>query len=396
MKNDFLKYQAQTSPYPLGMEVSYAKGSYIYDTNNKKYLDFVAGVSACTLGHQPPRVNQAIKNQLDKYSHVMVYGEYSQSPAVEYCKLLASLLPKPLDKTYLVNSGTEAIEGALKLARRVTGRSQLISCHNAYHGNTMGSLSIMGFEERKQIFRPLIPDVDFITFNNEADLAKITTRTAGIVLETIQGGAGFIQPHNDFLKKVRTRCTEVGALMILDEIQPGFGRTGTLFGFQNYDVIPDVVVMGKGMGGGMPVGAFTASTAMMDLLSDNPKLGHITTFGGHPVIAAACLATLQEITETDLMSRAVEKEILFKSLLVHPLIQSIRGKGLMLAVMTDNPAITNEVILKCQEKGLILFWLLFEACAIRITPPLTISDDEIREGCAIIIEAMDEVIKSHL
>jgi acetylornithine/succinyldiaminopimelate/putrescine aminotransferase len=396
LKNDFLKYQAQTSPYPLGMEVSYAKGSYIYDTNNKKYLDFVAGVSACTLGHQPPRVNQAIKNQLDKYSHVMVYGEYSQSPAVEYCKLLASLLPKPLDKTYLVNSGTEAIEGALKLARRVTGRSQLISCHNAYHGNTMGSLSIMGFEERKQIFRPLIPDVDFITFNNEADLAKITTRTAGIVLETIQGGAGFIQPHNDFLKKVRTRCTEVGALMILDEIQPGFGRTGTLFGFQNYDVIPDVVVMGKGMGGGMPVGAFTASTAMMDLLSDNPKLGHITTFGGHPVIAAACLATLQEITETDLMSRAVEKEILFKSLLVHPLIQSIRGKGLMLAVMTDNPAITNEVILKCQEKGLILFWLLFESCAIRITPPLTISDDEIREGCAIIIEAMDEVIKSNL
>jgi acetylornithine/succinyldiaminopimelate/putrescine aminotransferase len=395
VNQDFLKYQAQTTPYPLGMEISYAMGSYIYDTNNKKYLDFVAGVSACTLGHQPVRVNQAIKDQLDKYSHVMVYGEYSQSPAVEYCKLLASLLPEPLDKTYLVNSGTEAIEGALKLARRVTGRSQLISCHNAYHGNTMGSLSIMGFEERKQIFRPLIPDVDFITFNNEADLAKITTRTAGIVLETIQGGAGFIQPHNDFLKKVRARCTEVGALMILDEIQPGFGRTGTLFGFQNYDVVPDVVVMGKGMGGGMPVGAFTASTAMMDLLSDNPKLGHITTFGGHPVIAAACLATLQEITETDIMSRAVEKEILFKSLLVHPLIQDVRGKGLMLAAMTNSPAITNEVILKCQDKGLILFWLLFEGCAIRITPPLTISDDEIREGCAILIEVMDEVMKSN-
>jgi acetylornithine/succinyldiaminopimelate/putrescine aminotransferase len=395
VNQDFLKYQAQTTPYPLGMEISYAMGSYIYDTNNKKYLDFVAGVSACTLGHQPARVNQAIKDQLDKYSHVMVYGEYSQSPAVEYCKLLASLLPEPLDKTYLVNSGTEAIEGALKLARRVTGRSQLISCHNAYHGNTMGSLSIMGYEERKQIFRPLIPDVDFITFNNEADLAKITTRTAGIVLETIQGGAGFIQPHNDFLKKVRARCTEVGALMILDEIQPGFGRTGTLFGFQNYDVVPDVVVMGKGMGGGMPVGAFTASTAMMDLLSDNPKLGHITTFGGHPVIAAACLATLQEITETDLMSRAVEKEILFKSLLVHPLIQDIRGKGLMLAAMTNSPEITNEVILKCQDKGLILFWLLFEGCAIRITPPLTISDDEIREGCTILIEVMNEVMKSN-
>ncbi|MFV8372985.1 aspartate aminotransferase family protein [Flavobacterium sp. LB2P74] len=392
MNTDFLKYQAQTSPYPLGMEVSHAVGSYIYDTNSKKYLDFVAGVSACTLGHQHPRVNQAIKDQLDKYSHVMVYGEYSQSPAVQYCKLLASLLPAPLDKTYLVNSGTEAIEGALKLARRSTGRSRLISCHNAYHGNTMGSMSVMGFEERKQIFRPLIPDVDFITFNNEEDLQKITTKTAGIILETIQGGAGFIQPQHDFLKKVRERCTEVGAMMILDEIQPGFGRTGKLFGFQNYDVVPDIVVMGKGMGGGMPVGAFTASSAMMDLLSDNPKLGHITTFGGHPVIASACLATLQEITETNLMAQAMEKEKLFRSLLVHPLIVEIRGKGLMLAAMTKSADITNEVILKCQDKGLILFWLLFEGCAIRITPPLTISEEEIREGCSIIIEVMDEMM----
>ena len=394
MNSDFIKYQAQTSPYPLGMEVSHAIGSYIYDTNNKKYLDFVAGVSACTLGHQHPRVNQAIKNQLDKYSHVMVYGEYSQSPAVEYCKLMASLLPAPLDKTYLVNSGTEAIEGSLKLARRVTGRSQLISCHNAYHGNTMGSMSVMGFEERKQAFRPLIPDVEFITFNNEAHLEKITTKTAGVLLETIQGGAGFIQPENDYLKKVRVRCTEVGAMMILDEIQPGFGRTGTLFGFQNYDVVPDIVAMGKGMGGGMPVGAFTASSAMMDLLTENPKLGHITTFGGHPVIAAACLATLKEITETSLMSEALEKEKLFRSLLVHPLILEIRGKGLMLAAMTADASITNEVILKCQDKGLILFWLLFEGCAIRITPPLTISNEEIREGCDIILEVMDEVMAS--
>jgi acetylornithine/succinyldiaminopimelate/putrescine aminotransferase len=391
VNNDFIKYQAQTSPYPLGMEVSHAKGSYIFDTNNKKYLDFVAGVSACTLGHQPPRVNQAIKDQLDKYSHVMVYGEYSQSPAVEYCKLMASLLPEPLKKTYLVNSGTEAIEGALKLARRTTGRSQLISCHNAYHGNTMGSMSVMGFEERKQIFRPLIPDVDFITFNNEADLEKITTKTAGIILETIQGGAGFIEPHNNFLKKVRERCTEVGAMMILDEIQPGFGRTGKLFGFQNYDVVPDIVVIGKGMGGGMPVGAFTASAEKMDLLSHDPKLGHITTFGGHPVIAAACLATLKEITETNLMEETLEKEKLFRSLLVHPLIKDIRGKGLMLAAMTESAAITNEVILKCQDKGLILFWLLFEPNAIRITPPLTISEDEIREGCAIIIEVMNQI-----
>lgn len=393
MNTDFIQYQAQTSPYPLGMEVSHAIGSYIYDTNNNRYLDFVAGVSACSLGHQHPRVNQAIKDQLDLYSHVMVYGEYSQSPAVEYCKLMASLLPAPLDKTYLVNSGTEAIEGALKLARRVTGRSQLISCHNAYHGNTMGSMSVMGFEERKQVFRPLIPDVEFITFNNEADLKKITTKTAGILLETIQGGAGFIQPENDFLKKVRQRCDEVGAMMILDEIQPGFGRTGTLFGFQNYDVVPDIVVMGKGMGGGMPVGAFTASAAMMDLLSHNPKLGHITTFGGHPVIAAACLATLKEITETTLMPDAIAKEKLFRTLLVHPLIEEIRGKGLMLAVMTKSADITNEVILKCQDKGLILFWLLFESCAIRITPPLTISNEEIRKGCAIMLEVMDEIIQ---
>lgn len=391
MQQDFLKYQAQTTPYPLGMEVSHAIGSYIYDTKGKKYLDFVAGVSACTLGHQNPRVKKAIIDQLDKYLHVMVYGEYAQDPAVKLCKLLAENMPPQLNKTYLINSGTEAIEGALKLARRVTGRSQFISCHNAYHGNTMGSMSVMGFEERKQIFRPLIPDVDFITFNNEADIQKITTKTAGIILETIQGGAGFIRPENDFLKKVRERCTEVGAIMILDEIQPGFGRTGKLFGFQNYDVVPDVVVMGKGMGGGMPVGAFTANEKYMDLLSHDPILGHITTFGGHPVIAAACLATLQELLETDLMEKALEKEKLFRKLLVHPLIKEVRGQGLMLAAMTESPDITNQVILKCQDKGLILFWLLFEPTAIRITPPLTISNEEIIEGCGIIIEVMNEI-----
>ncbi len=394
MINDFLEYQAQTSPYPLGMEVSHAIGSYIYNTQNKKYLDFVAGVSACTLGHQHQAVNDAIKKQLDLYSHVMVYGEYSQSPAVQYCKLLASHLPDPLNTTYLVNSGTEATEGALKLARRVTGRSQLISCNNAYHGNTMGSMSVMGFEERKQIFRPLVPDVDFITFNNEADLEKITHKTAGIILESIQGGAGFIQPENNFLKKVKQRCEAFGALMIIDEIQPGFGRTGKLFGFQNYDVVPDIVVMGKGMGGGMPVGAFAASSAHMNLLSNNPKLGHITTFGGHPVIAAACLATLNELLSSNLINETLEKEKLFRSLLVHPLIKEIRGKGLMLAAMTDHAEITNNIILKCQEKGLILFWLLFESCAIRITPPLTISKEEIKEGCAIMIAVMDEIMKN--
>lgn len=395
MLQDFFKYQAQTSPHPLAIEISHAKGSYVYDTDNNKYLDFVAGVSACSLGHQNERVNNAIKDQLDKYSHVMVYGEYAQHPATEYCKLLASHLPSPLNKVYLVNSGTEATEGALKLARRITGRSQLISCHNAYHGNTMGSLSVMGFEERKQVFRPLIPDVDFITFNNEADLEKITTKTAGIILESIQGGAGFIQPENGFLRKVRERCTEVGAMLIIDEIQPGFGRTGKLFGFENYDCVPDIVIIGKGMGGGMPVGAFVASEAHMDLLMDNPKLGHITTFGGHPVIAAACLATLQEVTETNIMAETLEKEKLFRKLLVHPLIKEVRGKGLMLAAMTESPDITTEIILKCHKKGLILFWLLFEGKAIRITPPLTISNQEIAEGCNILLEVMDEVQAFH-
>ena len=389
---DFLKYQAATSPYPLGMKVSFAKGSYIYDHNQKAYLDFVAGVSACTLGHQHPKVTQAIKDQLDKYAHVMVYGEYEQSPAVEFCKLLAQNLPDPLTKTYLVNSGTEAIEGALKLAKRATGRTELISCHNAYHGNTMGSMSVMGFEERKQAFRPLLPDINFITFNNLADLEKITTRTAGVILESIQGGAGFITPENDYLKKVKQRCEAVGALLILDEIQPGFGRTGKLFGFQNYDMVPDILVMGKGMGGGMPVGAFTAKPEYMDLLSHSPKLGHITTFGGHPVIAAGCLATLQELVTTDLMAQALEKETLFRKLLVHPLIKEIRGKGLMLAAMTESDDITNQIILKCQDKGLILFWLLFEGKAVRITPPLTISEEEIEKGCGIMLEVMNEIM----
>ncbi|AXT50702.1 aspartate aminotransferase family protein [Aquimarina sp. BL5] len=391
MKKDFYRYQAQTTPHPLAMEISHAEGSYIFSTDNKKYLDFVAGVSACSLGHRHPRVVNAVKEQLDKYLHVMVYGEYIQKPAVELTKLLASLLPDPLEKTYLTNSGTEAIEGSLKLARRVTGRSQIIAAKHAYHGNTMGSMSVMGFEERKQAFRPLIPDVSFITFNKEEGLQNITEKTAGVILETIQGGAGFIEPINGYLKKVRERCNEVGAILILDEIQPGFGRTGKLFGFEHYEMTPDIVVMGKGMGGGLPIGAFTASSKMMDQLQDNPKLGHITTFGGNPVIAAAALATLQEITEGDLMAEALRKEKIFRSLLVHPLIKEIRGVGLMLVFMTPSAEITNEIILKCQDKGLILFWLLFEPLAVRITPPLTISEKEIKEGCQIILDVLNEI-----
>jgi len=395
MAEDFLKYQAQTSPHPLAMKVSHAKGSYIFDVNNKAYLDFVAGVSACTLGHGHPKVVSAIKEQLDKYLHVMVYGEYIQEPAVELAKILAKNLPNNLEKTYLTNSGTEAIEGALKLAKRATGRSGIVSAKNAYHGNTMGSMSVMGYEERKRAFRPLLPDISFVEFNNEEDLFKITKKTACVILETIQGGAGFIEPKNQYLKKVRERCNKVGALLILDEIQPGIGRTGKLFGFEHYNCVPDILVTGKGLGGGMPIGAFTASGKLMDLLQDQPKLGHITTFGGHPVIAAAALATLKEVTKNDLMAQTLEKEQLFRKHLVHPLILDIRGKGLMLAAMTPSADITNEVILACQDEGLILFWLLFEPKAIRITPPLTISKEEIIQGCQIILKVLDRIQDKH-
>jgi acetylornithine/succinyldiaminopimelate/putrescine aminotransferase len=376
------------------MEIAHAEGSYIYDTNNKAYLDFVAGVSACSLGHKHPKVIEAIKNQLDKYLHVMVYGEYVQKPAVELTKLLAKHLPEPLETTYLTNSGTEAIEGSIKLAKRVTGRSQIISAQNAYHGNTLGAMSVMGYNERKQPFLPLIPDVKFIEFNSTIDLKKITKKTAAVILETIQGGAGFIEPKNNYLTKVRQRCNDVGALLILDEIQPGIGRTGKLFGFEHYNCQPDIVVTGKGLGGGLPIGAFTASKAMMDTLKDNPKLGHITTFGGHPVIAAAALATLTEITSTNLMSDTREKEKLIRHHLKHPLITEIRGKGLMIAALTPSTEITNEVILKAQDEGLILFWLLFEPKAIRITPPLTISNEDLIKGCKIIVDILNKIQSS--
>ena len=393
MKKDFFKYQAQTTPHPLALEVSHANGSYIFDIKNKKYLDFIAGVSACSLGHGHPKVVTAVKNQLDNYLHVMVYGEFIQKPAVELCKLLSENLPNNLTTTYLTNSGTEAIEGSIKLSRRATGRQEIIYANKAYHGNTLGALSIMGLEERKDAFQPLIPECKSIEFNNELDLSKITNLTAAVVLETIQGGAGFILPTNDYLKKVRNRCNEVDALLILDEIQPGFGRTGKLFGFEHYGISPDILVLGKGMGGGMPIGAFTASEELMKLLSYNPKLGHITTFGGNAVIASAALATLKELTESDLIAETLQKEKLFRKLLKHSLIKEVRGKGLMLAILFDSPEIASEVILTCKNNGLLLFWLLFETKAVRITPPLTISETEIKEGCQILLKVLDGINK---
>lgn len=394
LKADFFKYQAQTTPHPLAMEVSHANGSYIYDTDGNAHLDFVAGVSACSLGHCPPKVVAAVESQLQKYLHVMVYGEYIQQPAVAYAKRLSQLLPDRLETTYLVNSGTEAIEGALKLARRVTGRSEIIAARHAYHGNTMGSLSLMDYEERKGPFRPLLPDISFISFNREEELSTITTKTAAVILETIQGGAGFILPKDEYLEKVQERCNAVGALLILDEIQPGFGRTGKLFAFEHFNCVPDILVIGKGMASGLPVGAFIASRERMCLLSDGPKLGHITTFGGNPVIAAACLATLNELTEGQIIENTLKKEVLFRTLLVHPLIKEIRGKGLMLALIFEIPEIADQLVVQATKEQLILFWLLFEPKAVRISPPLTISDEEIALGCQKIITILNTVSTS--
>lgn len=390
MKQEFFKYQAQTTPYAAGFEVEKAEGSYIYGKDGRAYLDFVAGVSANTLGHSHPKVVNAIKEQADKYLHVMVYGEYAQEKPVELCRLLAEATPEPLEVTYLVNSGAEAIDGALKLAKRYTGREEIISMKNSYHGNTHGALSVSGNEFHKREFRPLLPMISFIEFNNEEEFSKITEKTACVIAETIQGAAGFLTPSQNYFKNLKKRCEEVGALLILDEIQPGFGRTGKLFSFEHYDMVPDILVMGKGMGGGVPVGAFMSSAEIMKSLQHSPKLGHITTFGGNPLIAAASYATLKEVLDSGLMNEVEEKEKLFRELLVDPKIKKVNGRGLMLAVELESPEYTLDVAKRCMEKGLIVFWQLYRNEFMRISPPLTISKEEIKKGCEIILEALNE------
>ena len=385
MKEDFFKYQAQTTNNPISLEILRASGSYIYDTNNNKYLDFVAGVSASNLGHNNKKIKKAVLKQIDLYWHVMVYGEFIQKPTVKLCKLLSQNLPKLLSNTYLTNSGTEAIEAAMKLAKRVTGKSELIAAKNGYHGNTQGAMSIMGFEDRKRAYRPLIPDIKFIEFNNIEDISIITNKIAGVIVETIQGGAGFILPEKNYLKKLKQKCKEVGALLILDEIQPGIGRTGKLFAFEHFDIIPDILVYGKGLGGGFPIGELTTRKKYMALFKKNPILGHITTFGGHPVIAAAAHSNLKETLSSNIMSKIEEKENLIRKILNHKLIIEIRGKGLMLALILKKPDLTKKLVEGCLDNGLILFYLLFEPKAVRITPPLTISKNEIKKGCKIIL-----------
>ena len=391
MKEDSLKYQAKTTPHPLGLEIAKANGNYLYDTDGKSYLDFIAGVSACPLGHSHPNVIKAIQDQTNRYMHVMVYGEFIQSPSVKLCKKLVQLLPDNQEVVYLTNSGTEAIEAALKLAKKATQRSGLIAADQSYHGSTHGALSLLGNEQQKKGYRPLLTGVNFIEYNKESDLKKINEKTAAVLLETIQGGAGFIEPKDNYLKKVKEKCSEVGALLILDEIQPGFGRTGKMFGFENYGVSPDIVVMGKALGGGLPIGAFSASSSLMKKLELNPKLGHITTFGGNPVIAASALATLKEIDDSEIINKISDKEKLFRKHLVNPKIKKIQGTGLMLAPIFKNDKIPNYLVHQCLKKGLLLFWLLWEKNAIRISPPLTISEEEIIYGCKIISDTLDEI-----
>lgn len=389
--NDFLKYQAQTSPFPLMVDVKKAKGSYIYDKSGKKYLDFVAGVSACSVGHCNKKVISAINKQAKKYLHVMVYGEFITDAALELAKIISKNIPAGLTTTYFTNSGTEAIEASIKLARRYTGKKKIIGAEKAYHGSTLGSLTLMGMKEKKKPFEPLIPMVDFIKYNSINDISKIDSDTACVVLETIQGSAGFIKPKNNYLNLVKKQCLKVGALLILDEIQTGIGRTGKLFGFQNFACVPDIIVYGKGLGGGVPIGAFTTTKEKMDVLHKNPALGHITTFGGNPLVTAAALQTIKIILNSNLMEKSLEYENIFRNNLKHKLIQEIRGMGLMLCLIMKNSEIANSLVLRAKEKGLILFWLLIEKKAVRITPPLTISKKEISLGCEIIISILNSI-----
>jgi acetylornithine/N-succinyldiaminopimelate aminotransferase len=387
-KQLFLLNTAQTSDFPRLLEVEKAEGCYIIDSTGKKYLDLVSGFAVSNLGHRHPNVIDAIKKQLDKYLHVTVYGEYIQAPQVLFAQKLSSVLPENLSSVYFTNSGAEATEGALKLAKKFTNRSQIISFHNAYHGSTHGALSVMGNEYYKQAYRPLLPDIHFINLNNKEELNDISNNTAAVILEAIQGEAGVRVPDKAYLKALRAKCNETGTVLIFDEIQTGFGRTGKLFAFEHFDVVPDILLLAKGMGGGMPIGAFIASKQMMDVFKENPILGHITTFGGHPVSCAAGLATLETILDEDLISSVEDKEQLFRMLLKHPKIKEIRGKGLMLSIQLDNFPQVEAVSKFCVENGVIIDWFLHCDNAMRIAPPLIITQDEIKFACEVIIGAL--------
>ncbi len=387
----FLNHLAQTSEMPLGIEVVKASGMYLEDSEGKKYMDLIAGIGVSALGHCHPKVVSAIVNQSQKYLHTLVYGEYVLSPQIELASFISKLLPDPLDTVYFVNSGSEATEGAMKLAKRFTGRPNIVACKNAYHGSTQGAASLMNPKDFTGPFHPLLPGIRHISYNCEVCLDKIDQSTACVIIETVQGEAGVKLPRPGYLRSLRKRCSEVGALLVLDEIQCGFGRTGTFFAFEQFDIVPDILLLAKGMGGGMPIGAFIASNTIMRSLSQNPPLGHITTFGGHPVSCAASLATAQYLVQGSLIEEVKPKANRFKELLVHPAILEVRNCGLMMAVELENFEIVQKVIQHCLNNGLVTDWFLFNNRSLRIAPPLIIQEEQIEKSCSVIIKGLSSI-----
>lgn len=377
----FLNHVGQTSEAPLALEIIKAKQSTMWDINGKSYIDLIAGISVCNIGHSHPKVIAAINKQVNDYMHIMVYGELVEGPQVAYAKKLSDLLPANLNAIFFTASGSEATEGAMKLAKRYTGRTQIVSFKNSYHGSTQGALSIMGDEYWRNAFRPLLPDTLQLTYNSFEDLDKITARTACVVAETVQAEAGVLVPQNNWLTALRKRCSLTGTLLVLDEIQSAFGRNGTLFAFEQFNIVPDILLLGKALGGGMPLGAFVADKKIMDSLTHNPVLGHINTFGGHPVSCAAGLAALNVLLDENLMATITEKEQLFISLLKHPAIKAVRSRGLMLAVEFENFDINKKVIDALIEQGVFTDWFLFASNCLRIVPPLVITKEEIAMAC---------------
>lgn len=385
----FYQFVAQTSPLPMGLMIDKAEGVYLYDTSGKAYLDLISGIAVSNLGHQHPLVLGAVREQLEKHMHVMVYGEFIQSPQVKLATLLASLLPRELDNIYFTNSGTEAVEGALKLAKRYTGRNHFISFRNAYHGSSQGALSVCGNEMLKNAFRPLLPGGLISDFNDFSVLNSIDSNCAGVIVEAIQAEAGIVLPETGFLEALNRKCKEVGALLILDEIQTGMGRTGKLFAMEHTGIIPDILLLGKSFGGGLPLAAFISNKQIMESLTHDPVLGHISTFGGHPLSCAAAYAALSEISKPELNEKVKRQGELFKSLLKHPDIRSVRGLGLFLALEFESEMINQAVIKKCLEKGIITDWFLFAPNCLRIAPPLIITDDQIKYACTSLVEAIN-------
>ncbi|MEP7145230.1 MAG: aspartate aminotransferase family protein [Ferruginibacter sp.] len=388
----FLTHVGQTSPSPVALEIVKASGSTLWDINGKAYIDLIAGISVCNVGHCHPKVIEAIKKQVDDYMHIMVYGELVESPQVAYAKKLTDHLPPSLNSVFYTASGSEATEGAMKLAKRFTGRTQIISFKNSYHGSTQGALSIMGDEYWRNAFRPLLPGTMQLNYNSFDDLEYINERTACVVAETIQAEAGVLVPQNNWLSAMRKRCTETGTLLVLDEIQCGFGRNGTLWAFEQFEVVPDILLLGKALGGGMPLGAFIAGKSIMDSFTHSPILGHINTFGGHPVCCAAGLAALNVLLQGKLIETVREKEQLFQSLLHHPAIKAVRSRGLMLAIEFDSFDFNKKVIDALIDQGVFTDWFLFAPHCLRIVPPLIITNEEISVACSSILSALNKKV----